>query len=117
MNNLSLFNVISNMKKIKSVFFAFTVLLFTSWSFAQTLTGVVKSIDNDPLENTNVMAKAVNGKTGMKFAIADHLGRYRLELDKETDYTLTVNYIGYEGRSEEHTSELQSRPHLVCRLL
>src|SRR3989442_14588603 len=23
----------------------------------------------------------------------------------------------YGGRSEEHTSELQSRPHLVCRLL
>src|SRR5436305_9142410 len=24
---------------------------------------------------------------------------------------------GFELRSEEHTSELQSRPHLVCRLL
>src|SRR5690554_7646873 len=24
---------------------------------------------------------------------------------------------GYDLRSEEHTSELQSRPHLVCRLL
>src|SRR3989442_6208567 len=24
---------------------------------------------------------------------------------------------GRKGRSEEHTSELQSRPHLVCRLL
>src|SRR5436305_14644277 len=24
---------------------------------------------------------------------------------------------GVDGRSEEHTSELQSRPHLVCRLL
>src|SRR3989442_1846886 len=24
---------------------------------------------------------------------------------------------GQTGRSEEHTSELQSRPHLVCRLL
>src|SRR5690554_7790851 len=24
---------------------------------------------------------------------------------------------GAHGRSEEHTSELQSRPHLVCRLL
>src|SRR5690554_7407424 len=23
----------------------------------------------------------------------------------------------FSGRSEEHTSELQSRPHLVCRLL
>src|SRR3989442_7879532 len=25
--------------------------------------------------------------------------------------------LAYLGRSEEHTSELQSRPHLVCRLL
>src|SRR3712207_8326016 len=24
---------------------------------------------------------------------------------------------GYAGRSEEHTSELQSRPYIVCRLL
>src|SRR3989449_4436333 len=28
----------------------------------------------------------------------------------------TVTYL-FEGRSEEHTSELQSRLHLVCRLL
>src|SRR5215813_14279457 len=26
-------------------------------------------------------------------------------------------HVGYAARSEEHTSELQSRPHLVCRLL
>src|SRR5690554_7492031 len=26
-------------------------------------------------------------------------------------------YFGFIQRSEEHTSELQSRPHLVCRLL
>src|SRR3989442_11790816 len=31
---------------------------------------------------------------------------------------VTDNHIGDWGtRSEEHTSELQSRPHLVCRLL
>src|SRR5436305_11850311 len=27
------------------------------------------------------------------------------------------DHLGDLGRSEEHTSELQSRPHLVCRLL
>src|SRR5690625_5470803 len=27
------------------------------------------------------------------------------------------SFIGYPARSEEHTSELQSRGHLVCRLL
>src|SRR5690554_7509676 len=31
--------------------------------------------------------------------------------------TILPPYFGFEGRSEEHTSELQSRPHLVCRLL
>src|SRR5690554_7679150 len=34
------------------------------------------------------------------------------------DITLTeIRRLGGQGRSEEHTSELQSRPHLVCRLL
>src|SRR3989442_9945972 len=28
-----------------------------------------------------------------------------------------IGAIAGDGRSEEHTSELQSRPHLVCRLL
>src|SRR5258707_8227539 len=30
---------------------------------------------------------------------------------------LTVQDLGIESRSEEHTSELQSRQYLVCRLL
>src|SRR3989442_11951828 len=29
----------------------------------------------------------------------------------------TISRTRLQGRSEEHTSELQSRPHLVCRLL
>src|SRR5690554_7168607 len=42
----------------------------------------------------------------------------RVELGAQ-NYT-TKGYLGTEdaiARSEEHTSELQSRPHLVCRLL
>src|SRR3989442_11352559 len=31
--------------------------------------------------------------------------------------TPDIASLGYDIRSEEHTSELQSRPHLVCRLL
>src|SRR5690554_7067551 len=30
---------------------------------------------------------------------------------------LVAVFLAHMGRSEEHTSELQSRPHLVCRLL
>src|SRR5690554_7146579 len=38
-----------------------------------------------------------------------------------TDASAIIDYLvfarNYVARSEEHTSELQSRPHLVCRLL
>src|SRR5690554_7191731 len=36
------------------------------------------------------------------------------------DFSYNLSYLNYyypQTRSEEHTSELQSRPHLVCRLL
>src|SRR5690554_227769 len=42
--------------------------------------------------------------------------------DQVTNFYLPSELVGLDGideesRSEEHTSELQSRPHLVCRLL
>src|SRR2546422_7727191 len=42
--------------------------------------------------------------------VAQRLGRV-------LDPFLRVRPLGRMGRSEEHTSELQSRLHLVCRLL
>src|SRR3712207_7410557 len=40
-----------------------------------------------------------------------HLGQRRPRIGD------TAEHPGAEGRSEEHTSELQSRQYLVCRLL
>src|SRR5436305_11410726 len=37
-------------------------------------------------------------------------------LDQKGDRAAAKGYL-LKARSEEHTSELQSRPHLVCRLL
>src|SRR5690554_7200469 len=47
---------------------------------------------------------------------AAHRGNYELTkvlMEKGSD----IHIVDDKGRSEEHTSELQSRPHLVCRLL
>src|SRR6266498_2116014 len=47
----------------------------------------------------------------------DHLGRHA-ELQGDQIFNGAIdNASGVGSRSEEHTSELQSRPHLVCRLL
>src|SRR5207253_5394703 len=58
----------------------------------------------------------------------DSAGRFRVIHLQPNVYSVTVNAPGFTpykqdkvvvevGRSEEHTSELQSRGHLVCRLL
>src|SRR5690554_7023196 len=52
--------------------------------------------------------------------LADVMQGEMIELPATEDgtatYALALN-LERDSRSEEHTSELQSRPHLVCRLL
>src|SRR5437660_4640220 len=48
----------------------------------------------------------------LQFSAAEHAERFRRVRVFHTDRD-----VGEEFRSEEHTSELQSRGHLVCRLL
>src|SRR2546422_2809546 len=43
--------------------------------------------------------------------------RIRLARQSHTVFQVEDHDVGPEARSEEHTSELQSRLHLVCRLL
>ncbi|UQD55251.1 carboxypeptidase-like regulatory domain-containing protein [Flavobacterium sp. K5-23] len=78
----------------------FRILLFLffaniSYSQTHTITGVVSDDVNKPLESANVIAKPLQEKASLKFAIADNRGRYRLELDKEVKYEITVSYIGF----------------------
>lgn len=72
-------------------------LLFSTISFSQTKSfiGVVSDDINKPLESANVIAKPLQEKASLKFSISDSKGRYRLELDKEVRYEITVSYIGF----------------------
>src|SRR5690625_1575756 len=79
--------------------------------------------------NFKNLQKAVRDIYGYNYLIPTHQGRgaeniLSQMLIKEGDYipgnmyfTTTKAHQEINGRSEEHTSELQSRGHLVCRLL
>src|SRR5690554_7696758 len=61
-----------------------------------------------------------DGETGTE---KDNNGRFQItislngnEREFQSLFTFTHEFF-IHARSEEHTSELQSRPHLVCRLL
>src|SRR3712207_8590540 len=60
---------------------------------------------------TNNATYMGTGQVEQQFAIA------RLRAIETGRYAVVVATNGVSGRSEEHTSELQSRQYLVCRLL
>src|SRR3989442_3592588 len=62
-----------------------------------------------------VAANCSISSTAVNFGAYDPVGA-NASTDKTGTGTLTVSCTKLT-RSEEHTSELQSRPHLVCRLL
>ncbi|ATA93479.1 hypothetical protein CGC54_03575 [Capnocytophaga canimorsus] len=90
-----------------------TLFLFFFCGIAYTQTRVFTGTVSDslaPLERANVLARPLNQKNGVLFAITDHRGRYRLELHHNTDYQLSVSYLGYapqslEIRAEDNLSE------------
>src|SRR2546426_5099902 len=49
--------------------------------------------------------------------VADEIARAHAEESEERQHPERVHEVHLEGRSEEHTSELQSPCNLVCRLL
>src|SRR3712207_8390944 len=83
-----------------------TLFPYTTLFRSQAITNGAKVILLTNLDSCSGAAIAANAKSqGVKVIDYD-----RLTLDTDaTDY--------YVSRSEEHTSELQSRQYLVCRLL
>src|SRR5690554_7253359 len=67
------------------------------------------------LWSTGLSGCIVVGEAGLPVALALSLDSGRLPLYL-SHLVLVITVYQYH-RSEEHTSELQSRPHLVCRLL
>lgn len=80
----------------------FLLLFITSqnlFSQSYNLTGIISDEFQKPLESANIIAKPLQEKATIKFAITDNKGRYRLELDSNVKYEITVSYIGYQTQT------------------
>src|SRR3712207_8509968 len=97
------------MKRTKNLFHRTLLMcigvLFALGLSAQSLKGNVQDEHGEPIIGASVVVKGLPGG-----AVTDLDGNFALQCKEGA--TLTVTY-----RSEEHTSELQSRQYLVCRLL
>src|SRR3712207_9088029 len=76
----------------------------------RTIEGTVTDANGEPLIGVSVQIKGSSHG-----AVTDIDGHYSFTTE-QANPILVYSYIGYATRSEEHTSELQSRQYLVCRL-
>ncbi|WP_026753992.1 TonB-dependent receptor [Sediminibacter sp. Hel_I_10] len=78
-----------------------TLLFVTSICSAQiTVNGVVKDSIGEPLELANVIAINAQTKAMASYAITNDKGQFKLNLEKNTTYTVQVSYIGMKSASE-----------------
>nr|WP_321245794.1 carboxypeptidase regulatory-like domain-containing protein [uncultured Psychroserpens sp.] len=81
--------------------FIVLMLLIAGISSAQvTVRGVVKDSIGAPLELANVIAINKETKAMASYAITNNKGLYKLDLDKNTTYTVQVSYIGMKTVSQ-----------------
>src|SRR5437660_55786 len=89
---------------------------------------VVKLAGSEPVKTATVQLQSLQDLAHTLSVVTDVGGRFELKGFEPGRYRLKVSRTGFvtqeygqktpnETRSEEHTSELQSRGHLVCRLL
>ncbi len=85
------------MKKNILIFFLITIPLF---AFAQKIKvdGTVKDEAGSPLEMANVIAFKKGTNFLESYSITDSKGNYRLSLEESMEYTLKVNYLGFEPK-------------------
>src|SRR5690554_7475312 len=62
-------------------------------------------------------ARGMMLETFATHGVDSFIGKMAATFQGSTETTFYVLAVYFGSRSEEHTSELQSRPHLVCRLL
>src|SRR5690554_2871262 len=101
---------------------AWCVLLFTAPLYGQDVTPgdslhQVKVIVKDAQSGAPIVAAQARTLSFPAAGTSDEAGMMQMAVTSLDDVIEVRAYDYGPVRSEEHTSELQSRPHLVCRLL
>lgn len=102
-----------NNKKI----FLLCALISICYTNAQTveLNGIVKDSLQNPLAYANVIARPIDSLEILKFAITDDIGFYKLNLIKNSDYIISISYLGFESLNFSFKAVKNSNQDIVLK--
>lgn len=94
-------NIKKNLVRTLNIIIPFVFLVISMPSQAQTMIVIGKVIDSlqTPLSYTNILAIPESNTEDIKFAITQENGNYRLGLNKNQTYIITVSYLGYKPQT------------------
>lgn len=85
-----------NQWQASAIFFVLFLIPFSIFSQSKVFVGTVSNTNNEPLQNANIIAIALTDNHDSKYAIADYLGRFKLDLEKDVAYEISASYLGYD---------------------
>jgi len=99
----------------KKIAILLSIIVFSFVANAQTITikGYVKDSLQNPLPYANIIAKPIAVSENLKFAITDDNGYYRLELTRESSYTISASYMGYRTTNFKFVATENSQKNIV----
>ncbi len=65
------------------------------------VSGKITVSDKKPLAYANILAIPEDGNQDIRFAITELDGSYKLSLEKNQTYNITVSYLGYKSQTIE----------------
>ncbi|NQX81415.1 MAG: carboxypeptidase-like regulatory domain-containing protein [Flavobacteriaceae bacterium] len=76
--------------------FCMIIFAFTISVSGQNLSGTIKDENGELLEMANVIAIKVKDSTLTSYSVTSAKGKYKLKLEKDTKFEISVSYIGYK---------------------
>lgn len=85
---------------MKEILF-FTAVILTSTAYSQSISGLVKDRDGEPLFSATVMLLQAEDSVLASFAMSDDIGRFEIKRVPNGKYAIKVNFVGFKPFNQE----------------
>ncbi len=85
---------------MKNIFLYFFICFISISNSQNTIKGIVKDIQGNPLEMANIIALSLDDASMVGYSITNEKGQYEIKIKNTGKIQLKVSYLGYDSQSK-----------------